>query len=260
MTDLINNSDKTHFINSLNKRGFILERKVWKILNDVRYGIGIERGVKGVKIDPVDVSEIDFVFSGMNYVTIIECKRTDYTWVFTKSENQIVNTFYHHVNTGIKIKPLVYDFVTTVDSDIAIMIDDDGKLEMKNDIYAKTSYEDVYDHVIQLLKNMEVYLGLKSGNFPAKCANKLFCPILLTNAKIGLLDFNDSQIDDSGNLTDYNKLEEVPFVAYNKPFIMQFDNPEENNEFMKTVFIVNIRHLKEFVERYGDCDISWMPH
>ncbi|MBI2547614.1 MAG: hypothetical protein HYW23_04185 [Candidatus Aenigmarchaeota archaeon] len=265
MSELIKADQKQLLIATLNKRGFILEKKAWQILFNFRMErsgiqdalLGIERNVlRGRQIEPDETSETDLVFHGAYYVAIIECKRTDYTWIFTKSNNSTVNIISHGYG-GVKRRPKNLPEFTVVDSNIAVMVEGDGTLRTtnKSSDYAQTSYKEIDDYAYQLLRNLDSRLGITAGHFPEEFNGKSFPPILLTNAKLGVLEFGDSQINDKGDLTDYNNLSEFPFFAYNKQAIMAFDQNNET-DFTKTIFIVNIEHLNEFLELYGSMEVS----
>ena len=74
------------------------------------------------------------------------------------------------------------------------------------------------------------------------------------------MNYSNSDISDSGNLTGYRKLENVPYIIYNFPKILLWDN--ESQVFTKfnestplymrdlySIFIININNVREIFQK-----------
>lgn len=92
-----------------------------------------------------------------------------------------------------------------------------------------------------------------------------FMPLIVTNSPLYYLEYEEKHIDEKGDLKNYSSLKEVPYLAFNFSEYLGFntDNGYQTDEVekqVKSVFIVNIKHLKDFLDRreqivYGDIDL-----
>ena len=85
--------------------------------------------------------------------------------------------------------------------------------------------------------------------------NEYIVPIIVTNANLFLMTFSYEDINNNGDLGTYKEPEQVPYLAYNfpeiitwskEPEIIQSTDAKSGN--MKSVFIVNINKIKEFID------------
>ncbi len=94
-------------------------------------------------------------------------------------------------------------------------------------------------------------------------ADTCVIPVLLTNAPLHLVNYGNSDIDKNGNLINY-AVEDVGFLAYYHPKLFYTSAkrfiPNEGltslkfNRSRKTVFVVNVNHLVEFIRLIGNND------
>ena len=193
-----------------------------------------------------------FVKTG-NKNLVIECKRTDYSWFFprnTTKKDRI--SFITDSNQGIKTKSRETHDFKVVYSDLPLRIDDNGKLKKET-----PSRKDVNDHLEQLMRAVQIYLiNLKTPY--ERFLNQSLIPIIVTNANLLLIEYTDEELNERGDLKDYQKIENVPYLAYNYPQILKWDVSQtvghigtrniEDSEHLKTIFVVNIERLKDFID------------
>ena len=249
MTEIIHGEDKEVFIKTLNQRGFVLEDRAWKIISKMLPARYCARN----KV--VDYSgeriEIDFVFLAGNKHCVVDCKRTAYTWIFAKAGERpdTISLIYDLPNKGVFVRTRATSDFKTAWSDIAMMIKSDGRLEVRSN-EVRTSYRDIHENVRQVLKETEAFLSID------KFSNTMIVPTIITNAKLYSLEYKEDNIDENGDIKDFENLQQVGFIAYNFPEIMRWDNKQKlvvnagnavSPDHTKTVFIVNINHFESFV-------------
>src|SRR3989344_2696456 len=83
----LSEKDKTLLINTINKKGFFLEEKVYGILEQRNGLFTLRKNFIPRNYNKYfnERAEIDLVFAQDNKNLVIECKKTDYSWVFPKS-------------------------------------------------------------------------------------------------------------------------------------------------------------------------------
>ena len=143
-------------------------------------------------------------------------------------------------------------------SDLPIILDDKGKVYMKNVDggleKAKIARRDVYDKSSQIFRAIDLFINSGQRFF-----NKFLIPILVTNTKLYAVKYHQSDIQPEGDLKENIKIEEVPFVAYNTPRILKWDERKQDvslcghlsagiSREMKTILIVNINNLKKLIK------------
>ncbi|MBS3116828.1 hypothetical protein J4421_04500 [Candidatus Woesearchaeota archaeon] len=245
-------------IDTLNKRGFILEDKTYKILSESCIINEIEKSKP--LINPVDGSgtEIDLFIKTENKILVVECKRTDYSWFFPKNTGKMDRiNFIIDTNNGIRTNSRETNDFKVVYSDLALKLDETGKVSLKSDkITVETSYKDVNDHIYQIIRGIQIYLrGLKTPD--DRFLNKSLIPIIVTNASLFIIEYSYEELDANGDMKNHQKINEVPYLAYNYPQILGWDRSQivghvgtrniEDSEHLKTVFVVNIERLKDFI-------------
>lgn len=240
------NEDKKLLIKTINKRGFILEDRTWKIIKNHPNLRRIARGLipRKFKSSEGERAEIDVVGVIGNKHFVIECKHTDYSWIFPKSFDRpnTINTIYGFPQGLIISSRPTSDF-KTVFVDLPIMINENGSLkkESRSD-YAQTSFKDVYDHIGQLLRNLKAYLYDELD-----MRNQYYVPIIVTNANLYFFDYDETDIDNKGDFKNFKSLESVPYLIYNFSDLIGEPFPEDEAQ-MKSIFIININHLEEAIE------------
>src|SRR3989344_9536545 len=118
MTDInLSSNDKEIFLNTANKQGFFLEERVSKILKqsserlyciEKNFLPEIYNKMSGerVEIDLVCASKLNDIFAKKpDKNLIIECKKTDFSWVFSKSliHPDFVNLIFEYPD-GMKVQ------------------------------------------------------------------------------------------------------------------------------------------------------------
>lgn len=138
--------------------------------------------------------------------------------------------------------------------------------------YALTSSRDDYirNKAKQVLGNTEAFIWRKMGLDSGKpnlnqTAGQLFFPVIVTNANLFYMKYSDQDLAENGSLSDFSAPIPVKYVAYNIPENMKWGDrlkdveylvekelghPSQNYEgsHIKSVFIVNIAHVKEFID------------
>lgn len=248
--DIIHPEDKEIFLKTLNHKGFLLEDKTWKILEGKDNLSSLSRN-KVIEYFNERI-EIDFIFVSGDHHLVIECKRTDYSWIFPKARERpnTLNLIFDSTD-GMGIKTRTTSDFKTAWWDIAVMFKDDNRLCTRNDL-GKTSYKDVHDHIKQVLKETEAYLSTD------RFFNKTIMPTIVTNAKLYFLEYSKGDIDSNGNLIDFTNMEEIEGIVYNFPEVMRWDKKRQvisnvgnsiSQDHVKSVFIVNINHLDSFISK-----------
>jgi hypothetical protein len=252
--DIVAPTEFKSLINLMNRKGFLLEDKAYKLLFSMP-------GVKEIKRNKViddEKSRIEIdIFCKINELNlIIDCKRTVYTWLFPRAIERHGSVLLPLIqDTSYALNQKVISHFSYAYSDIAVEISQEGKLIKSNKTDVSISYKDVHDNVRQSLKETEAIFNqaIKNGG-----PTGLFVPIILTNAKLGIIDYSKDGIDESGNLTNFAELRPANFVVYNFPEVIKIENkkiplnplgPWGGENHLKSVFIVNIQHLKEFIDQ-----------
>ncbi len=257
---LCSKDEEKILLDTINRKGFMLEEKTIKIIKNLN-GIELIHPRKGLGKGK-DRIEIDVLFHTPRCVFVVECKKTEYSWIFPKeigSPNSVVMVY--HSPDGIKPKQRRTSDIESVTSDIDVVIDAQGKLERNNKKRIRTASNDVNKGIRQALKEMGAALGL-SG-----IQDKKIYAILVSNAKLYMLDYNSKKIDARGNLTDFSQLRPVDFIAYNFPeeiYEGSSDNPIRKGrrkgkwemvDNTKTVFVTNIESLENLIILLRDWDV-----
>lgn len=251
--EIIKIEDKEIFLKSLNKKGFLLEDKTWKILNELS-STSISRN-KVVEHEGERV-EIDFIFESDECCLIGDCKRTDFSWIFAKA-NERSNTLniIYDSSKGMKVRTKNTSTFSTAWTDIGVMFGEDGKLVVENNGFAKSpreSWNDLHKNIRQILKETEAYIQTR------RFLNKIIIPIIVTNSKLCLLKYSKGDIGENGDLTNYESIKEVEGIVYNFPEVLKWDkmqqiiksNDDEHfQHHVKSIFIVNINHLRSFIPK-----------
>jgi len=253
--------NKQLFLNTLNKKGFLLEEETHKVIDGLKW----EFMQKNRVITHNNIRrEIDFIVHVKDRVFILECKKSDYDFIFTKSIH-LSNTINLIIDTqkGMTIGYILgsKDLLVTWSEHAMMFNGNNPKMKNKNEKVALSSHNLIHDSVKQVLVETEAFLCRE------RFINKSLFPIIVTNSRLLYLDFEDKHIDNSGNLTDYNGLKEVPFLVYNFPEIMFWDNNaqmlksrtsyESSHDNIKSIFFVNVNYLQDLIKML--CKDDYLP-
>ena len=251
-----NEKEKNVFLNTLNKKGFILEDRSFRVISQSPYvELNSMRRNHAVDFERERVEFDILVESGGDKHFIIECKRTDYTWIFMKDKdrNDVLNIIYDS-KKGIRVNShTTGNFKSSYSYDIAIGLKEDGTLRRSDGELAQTSYKDVRDNVRQVLKQVGVYIN--TPLYDKKITpSDLIIPVVITNSPIYYLEYDVEDIKEDGDLKHYREIKDVGMVAYNFPEVIKWGSSRifndkdigNNGDNLKTVFIVNIHKIKEF--------------
>lgn len=248
----LSDEEKSMLINTINKRGFFLEEKAYGILEQRNGVFHLRKNFIPEKYNDKfeDRVEIDLVFEQDDKDLIIECKKTDFAWIFPKSLVGSNNVNYiYEIENKISIRSFEEDRWRACYSEpMAIMMNSDGNLIPQNNekefVKTPTRQEDPIHRAVQrVLVQTKAWRWNKTTLRPYS----FYVPIILTNARLFFMDYNSEHIDKDSNLVDYNSLEEVGTLIYNYPEFLGLPNSDDERT-IKSVFVVNINHFSEFLD------------
>ena len=260
MAEIIKKEDKEIFINTLNKKGFLLEDRTWVVLNSIEGWSTMKRNKVIQYPYQDDRVEIDFIFIHENRHFLVECKRTDYSWFFPRAlERSNTITLILDSPEGIKTNTRYVTKLKTAWYDVAVEFDEDGKLRRpnRNSDTAQLSFKDVHKAFRQSLKETEAYISTNEYlSIRVVPFNNIIIPIVVTNAKLFFLNYSKVDIDKNGDLINYGDIEEVGYIAYNFPQVLRWGgmgnqivyHTSGSQDHVKTIFFVNINYLAEFIK------------
>jgi hypothetical protein len=252
---VLSEKDKAMLINTINKKGFFLEEKAYGILEQ-RPGLPefkiLMRNFlpKNYNLEfKEDRIEIDLVFVENNKNLIIECKKTDFAWIFPRSLVGLNKANYMvEYEDGMRVMSFDESNLKVCYSEpMEIMMNDNGTLvpdNKKEFVKTQSRQEDPIQRAV-----MRVLHQTKAWRWEPESRKSIsfFIPVILTNAPLLFLDYNSKQIDRDSNIVDYNYLEEVGVIVYNYPEFLDWPSAKDETQ-IKSVFIVNINHFTEFLD------------
>ena len=119
----------------------------------------------------------------------------------------------------------------------------------------RESWNDLEKNIKQILKETEAYIQTK------RFLGKIIIPIIVTNSKLYFLKYSKGDLDNNGDLTDYNSVNEIEGIVYNFPEVLKWDKMQQTilsedeemfQHHVKSIFIVNINYLGTFVAKILD--------
>ena len=243
--------DKEMFKNTINKKGFFLEEKAFGILNQRKGFFLLRKNFIPGKYNKQfkDEIEIDLVFQQNDKNLIIECKKTDFTWVFSKSLVGTNNVNYiYEIDNKMFVRSFKEKLQACYSEPMAMMIKDNLNLIPENDkkefVKTQSRQEDPIQRAVnRVLDQTKAW----RWDLPFNKDYSFFIPIILTNASLLFLDYEEIQINEDSNLIDYKSLKKIGFLIYNYPKILDWPNAKNEMEF-KSVFVVNIHYFTEFLD------------
>ena len=254
--------DKEDILNEFNKRGYILEDTMIDILsNHIEKSYWMSSGQIGVEYarrNDGERVEIDAILR-LNAKTIVaEAKRTEFDWIFSPSLHRpkdIVNLIAigkgrdHHVKTMKidegPIKIAYHDFAIEFDEDKLYRNGKNEKLSLPH------SFRPIHDAMWQVLKETKAVILEGEKYIPGEYS--LVIPIIVTNARLLFLDYHKEDIAINGDLKSFSSIKEVKSVGVNFHEYLGFNTEQGLHSsklegVVKTIFIINIKYLKEVIE------------
>lgn len=239
---------------SFNNLGFTLEKKTLEIIN--RANLNELKSTSLQKVLTYDDKRIDIdVFVKLrNLALIIECKKGTEPWVFYKNKEyqtqiHFLINFENNTNFVSKIIPTKELFYGEAGF---IGHKKENKIKPSN---KKEESDKLHFSILQVLKNMQAFFiaGKKEEKF-----EKAIIPLIVTNAPLFSFTYDNSDINQDGNLENEHEIVEVPFVVtqFKQDFFGDIDKvsiiPNKSDFEMGniSVFICNINHLSYFIEQF----------
>jgi len=279
-------NEKGDFLKLLNKEGFLLELKTQFVLDNFNYRNRVWNKTFYWNERNYEVDAIERIG---NYNLIIECKKTSYSWVFSKSVESINITNIlsfrkeklYFVDDPVRVGSVpddkdafgddykTYVFTTSldkmklVDKILAVEFEVEYNPHYKNShnsfLDIQNSRTDINDAINQVLINVEgVCNFFNYFNEDVNLDNSLIVPLIITNAKLLILNFSEKNINKNIDLEEKDIVyEEVGYLGVNSNKVIHLPmfyplSPKDKyqNNDLKTVFIVNIAYLKDFIENF----------
>jgi hypothetical protein len=247
----LSDDEKTLLINTINKKGFFLEEKAYGILEQKQGLFTLRKNFipRNYNKQFNERVEVDLIFAQDHKNLIIECKKTDYSWVFPKSlvgSNNI--NFMVEYEDGMHIRSFdTKEWRVCYSEPMALMMEEDGKpIPDNKGEFVKTQprQEDPIQRTV-----LQVLYQTKAWRWEPESikAISFFVPVILTNAPLFYLDYNAEQIDKNSNLENFNSLKKVKGIIYNYSEFLDWPNAKDERE-IKSIFIINIHHFSEFLD------------
>ncbi len=129
-----------------------------------------------------------------------------------------------------------------------------GKAKSAPDQAERAGRDDiVHSFTRQTLKNLEAYIWRLHTDKKNLSESISFIPIIVTNSKLYSIEITSEQIKPNSDLRDFQNCKQEKYVAYNFSTSVKWDDEKQeirtaSGGFEKTVFVVNIHHLTEFVD------------
>lgn len=247
----LSQDDKDLLIKTINKKGFFLEEKAYGILNQ-RFGLFSLRKnfiPKNYNKYFDKRTEIDLAFAQDTKNLVIECKKTDYSWVFPKSlvGSNKINLIVEYED-GMRVRSFdTEEWKVCCSEPMPLMFDNSDKPIPDNKgefVRAQSRQEDpIQRAVLQVLHQAKAWRWEPES----KKAISFFIPVILTNAPLFYLDYNQEQIDKNSNLTNFNSMQKVKGLIYNYSEFLDWPGAKDERE-IKSIFIINIHYFSEFLD------------
>src|SRR3989344_2053524 len=228
--EILTEDSRKKLINGINSKGVILEERTWKLIQNF---LTIESGSQRYKLIyysrdekiPRERIEIDVYALIDNKKFIIECKRSKYSWFFLKNV-QSEDAIYHLIDSkdGIVVQSISTNKITSCESNL-LCIKQGQTLPHTNNKDIQVSYKELHDSIRQVLQETEAVMYEHTLN--NRRINPLFIPIIVTNADIFIIHYDDGHINMQGDLTDITSICHSPYLAYNFPEVLTWDTSRD---------------------------------
>ena len=272
--------DRALLANALTEQGGILEHQAYRILQYKYPETDLKRN--WVISCNGERHEIDLLFNSGSIRFVMECKHSSrYGWFFHKERR--TGRQFHLIWDSSREPKLLETRSISLDSckksynwdlDIAdgvgeFALDQDGsllKLEPKKGSNQKRlvpSSRDDYmrNKVRQVLYNLQYHIYEEQGyhsNVPNQSATAgyRFIPLIVTNAPMYLIEYDEEKIDKNGILSELSDVPKINWIGLNFSEVLHWNSDlrqrieGEDKTHQKTVFCVHISKLVEFIEMF----------
>lgn len=276
----LDQNQKNLIINLVNSEGYILEDKLIVSLTKFRNFNN--------KINSRDVLfrscmngeeriEIDAWTKYINHYLVFEFKSSSYEWIFLRGPRttQDKHHLYNSAELGLYTRAhSTANDETATENAFEVLLDEKQKLAIQNPkpvlkglkLPERPSGREIVRSAFkQVLKNTETLANkLTKSSEAIDCS---FLPIIVTNTNLFLATYDDNQIDENANLTDFSNIEPKPWLILNQREILHhgqdyketvqhlgFGDSHNKNRYtgshLKSVFIVQQQSLHDFLKRF----------
>lgn len=252
--EMTNEEIEKALLAALNKRGFILEERTWNVLDYVVEGMKEANRTRVLDREGERI-EIDAYACTSNLELIIECKRTVNSWYFAKrKQNDIIDILYEYDGYKIRTRIVNHGEFSIHSSSYGMALSE----QMKMTDNENQESQPIHKAVRQILKNVEAILQQDPKERKGSIA---VTPIIVTNAELNLINYEENDITIEGELSKLNKIEKVDYLAFNFKQALYAEKggialvPHVNDDKDATditVYIVNISALANFIKKYND--------
>lgn len=257
-------SEKNILINTVNASGAILEEQVYSILSKSRFGKGIEKSKTFIFQE--ERIEIDCLLSVFPLRFLFECKRSFYSFYFLRSSEYRNGGYLIQQNQGLRTIEITPQAMTKGELKTfpycLEILENQGKfqrakkskVEFAPEQAERAGREEIlHSFMRQTLKNLEAYIWRLHQNKDLLSQVISFMPVIVTNAKLYSMEFTPDQIDVDGNLQNFHHFQQEKYIGFNFSDSVKWDNGRqeiltESGTFEKTVFVVNVNHVIDFIE------------
>lgn len=256
--DIPGNNEK-EFLNLINKKGFVLEDKTRIIIEKQRSNLNLKELKFPFVFELIGKNEkrrieIDGYLLTKNIQVFIECKTTENVWIAAKNkdfDNKMCLLYesngYNLKNTHMKHKlPLSF-----CNYELGLKVGDSKLVQANKD----DNFQPIHKASWQLINNIEATIQTFI-EISSRKQNVAIIPIIVTNTDLYLVEFNDSDINDKGELFKLNSSKIVPYFAFNFQKELYWDR--NGSQVVKlinlggysaiSIFVVNITFLGEFID------------
>ena len=280
----VKSKEKEEFLSVINKKGFVLEYKAEQVVKKTLQEYALSKFMPNRIYNFRDVRrEIDMIFTipfRLDVHFVCEVKRTDFDWIFARYKDKDEKLKFDHSyfcliadsDDGVYMDGYSAAHEKyIVSSHFEVMFDKARNLIRTSSKDIRVAHKEIREYISQVLLETEAYLTDREvflrerddliNKFKAMGIihnpekNKIFryiIPIIITNANLWVLDINETNIDDRGDLIDYSRYSNVPYLIYNRPEKMLWDNDKKIiewhptkkdylNPHLKSVIILNIK-------------------
>jgi hypothetical protein len=248
--------DNESLLKSINKSGFLFQVKIEDLINKTRKKSFDDWKLAAHEYRWVDLQTgfegfIDIILENGLYRLVIECKKVDNAnWIFLHNKSSVrASLAWTYKRSNMKDVSGFGDFCVspeTPESSFCIV-----RGQGEND-------KPMLERIAGLLLRATESLANDEFKFKTeiKKPQRIYCPVIITNATINVCYFDPKNIDlSTGKLhLDDCKFETVPSVRFRKGLStsgysdrLSTDFQSANVEQERTVFIVNSNHLIEFL-------------